>query len=145
VPDLCVAEGLTVEGLVKAEDNLRVDGRVSGQIEATGRVLIGSNARCTAGIRAQSCDVHGELIGDIACSEVIRIGPGARVVGDLHAPKIEIGSEALVDGRVELGPPSPDQALRPRRIARLRTGAARRPRPPIDPVVESATLSSLDK
>lgn len=121
-----IDSSLRIEGLIETSESLLVEGRVQGRIAAGGHVTIAAGASCRASIRSPRLTIVGELIGNAICTETIDVAPGARVVGDLRAPDVQVGVQAEVDGRVDVLPPEPTeqtierQAVSPRGLGPLR-------------------------
>jgi cytoskeletal protein CcmA (bactofilin family) len=90
-----------IRGNVRGQGSLRVDGRVQGDIEVTGDVVLGPDAEVQGNITGASIAVAGNVSGDLTGSEAVLIEAGAKVVGDLRAPRIGIGDGAQVRGSVE--------------------------------------------
>ena len=126
----------TIDGDIDTPGDVTVQGRVEGTIQSGGTVTVIADATCVASVVARGATIHGELIGNVVCTDVIRVGPGARVVGDLRAPEVEIDGDATVDGRVDLLAPEPRTAPLRRLPLTARGNAPTRPvEPPESPEV----------
>ena len=125
-----IAAGVRVEGLVEADGDLVVEGAIEGRIAAGGKVTIAAGASCRSSVRSPRLVIVGELIGNAMCTVSIDVAPGARVVGDLRAPDIQVGANAEVDGRVDVLAPEPDSRRAERTKMDARGVAPMRPEPP---------------
>ena len=121
---------LRVEGLIEVTGDLAVEGRVDGRLSGDGHITIAAGASCRASIRCPRLTIVGELIGNAVCTESIDVAPGARVVGDLRAPDVQVGANAEVDGRVDVLAPEPMEASVERRSVGSRGPGPVRPEPP---------------
>src|SRR5579859_6590963 len=92
-----------VRGRVTGSVDLEVQGFVEGEIAVGGDVTIDSPGIVGAGIRGRRLIVRGAVKGDLVGDESIRLEAGARVVGDLRAPRVAIAQGALVRGYVQTG------------------------------------------
>jgi cytoskeletal protein CcmA (bactofilin family) len=90
-----------VRGRLTGDVDLEVQGFVEGEISVGGDVTIGSEGMVGAGIRGRRLVVRGAVKGDLTGDESISLEQGARVVGDLRAPRIAIAPGALVRGHVQ--------------------------------------------
>jgi cytoskeletal protein CcmA (bactofilin family) len=90
-----------VRGRLTGDVDLEVQGFVEGEIAVGGDVTIDSEGMVGAGIRGRRLVVRGAVRGDLTGNESISIEQGARVVGDLSAPRIAIAPGALVRGHVQ--------------------------------------------
>jgi cytoskeletal protein CcmA (bactofilin family) len=92
-----------VRGRVTGSVDLEVQGFVEGEIAVGGDVTVDSPGIVGAGIRARRLIVRGAVKGDLVGDESILLESGARVVGDLRAPRVAIAQGALVRGYVQTG------------------------------------------
>jgi cytoskeletal protein CcmA (bactofilin family) len=130
-PLTLIAIGTSVHGPIDAHGDVTVAGRVEGTIRATGTVRIEAAAGVMGEVRAARVRVDGALIGPVSATEKIDLGPGARVVGDLRAPTIELGAGASVEGKLDHSIPEAE-ALPQESRSTLRV-AGRLPRPSVPP------------
>jgi cytoskeletal protein CcmA (bactofilin family) len=135
-----IGRGTVVRGNVRGSGGLEILGRVEGDVTVEGDVLLGESAAVRGNISATQLTISGAVMGDLRGTEAVLVESGARVVGDLLAPRIGIAEGALVRGNVRTeGEPAfvPQQARRP--------GPAQRPVSSFSaprPVVPSITRPS---
>ena len=103
--DVAVAEGASFEGLVVLPRGARIEGAVTGRIQANGEVWVGPTGRIETDIVAPSVVVEGSVQGHIRASGRLRLGPSAEVLGDVEAGALEIAEGARVNGRCRCGRP----------------------------------------
>jgi cytoskeletal protein CcmA (bactofilin family) len=111
-----------VRGRVTGATDLEVQGFVDGEISVSGDVTVDAHGLVGAGVRGRRLVVRGAVKGDLSADEAILLEDGARVVGDVRAPRVAIAPGALVRGFVETIGEAPALA-RP-----ARTAAAAAPR-----------------
>jgi cytoskeletal protein CcmA (bactofilin family) len=92
-----------VRGRVTGEVDLEVQGFVEGEISVGGDVTVDVHGLVGASVRARRLVVRGAVKGDLVGEEAISLEEGARVVGDVRAPRVAIAPGALVRGYVETG------------------------------------------
>jgi cytoskeletal protein CcmA (bactofilin family) len=130
-----------IEGCVETSGDLTVEGRCDGELAVAGTARIMASATCRAAIRARIAEIHGEVIGEVVCTESIVVAAGARVVGDLRAPDVSVDASAEVDGKVDLLAPAPRSSPL-RRASVAARGRVRRPAPPAPRGVRSDERAS---
>jgi cytoskeletal protein CcmA (bactofilin family) len=92
----------TVAGDVAASEDLVVEGSVSGTIDMPGFALtIAPGGRVDARILARDVTILGHFSGRITATEIIDVKDGARVTGELAAPKVALAEGAEIQARVE--------------------------------------------
>jgi cytoskeletal protein CcmA (bactofilin family) len=98
----CIGQTLFLKGTLSAAEDIRIAGRVEGEIELHEHVLtIQPTAELTAGVLAKSVIVEGAIRGDIVAGESVALQGTASVAGKIAAPRIAILDGADFNGRVE--------------------------------------------
>ena len=98
-----LGEGVVIEGEVKGNEDLVIDGKVDGTIELPEHVMtIGPTGRITAQVLAKSLVILGTVTGTIRASETVSIGETGRVEGEFSAPRLVVAEGAYVQGRVDV-------------------------------------------
>ncbi|MBQ7904586.1 MAG: polymer-forming cytoskeletal protein [Spirochaetaceae bacterium] len=90
--------GAFVSGDLKLEGFTRVDGDIYGNIETTGKLIIGENARIRGSVTAKSVIVIGIVEGDILAPEGIHLFSSAVVLGDVISRKIKVDEKVIIEG-----------------------------------------------
>jgi len=101
-------EGCALSGELRFAENVRIDGKVEGEMWAQKDVLVGERAEIHASIEAQSIEVHGTVLGDIRVAEQTTLHKSARVEGEIQTSGIVIEPGARFKGRIVIG--SDDEA-----------------------------------
>jgi len=110
-----LGHGVRIQGKIFSNQDLQVDGEVDGTLEASGHNLtIGSQAKVKADIKAQNVCIIGAVEGSIETSDLIELGSQCRVVGQIKTRRISIKDGAYFKGDIEVVPPVPVVAGRPR-------------------------------
>jgi cytoskeletal protein CcmA (bactofilin family) len=91
-------EGMTINGEIQAEGELRVDGRVEGRIQISERLTVGSTGEITAEIVANEVVIEGSVTGKIRASRRLELRKGAKMIGDIVAPVLVIEEGAQFQG-----------------------------------------------
>jgi cytoskeletal protein CcmA (bactofilin family) len=86
------------EGNIKALQTLRIDGKLKGDIEASG-VLVGAEAFIEGNIKTEVILVGGTVTGNIKATDYIEILPKAKVTGDIETNSLTIAEGAFFDGK----------------------------------------------
>ncbi|MBO4732772.1 MAG: polymer-forming cytoskeletal protein [Spirochaetaceae bacterium] len=94
-----IGPGSSVKGNLTSAGFIRLDGDLDGKLEATGKVIIGANARIKADIIAQSVIVCGAVMGDIVAPAGVHLFPSSFVLGDIVTQKIQIDDDVFFQGR----------------------------------------------
>jgi len=114
-----------VRGRVTGAVDLEVQGFVEGEIAVGGDVTVDTQGIVGASVRGRRLVVRGAIKGDLVGEESILLESGARVVGDVRAPRVAIAPGALVRGYVQTG----DADAAGARAARAQSAARPAPAP----------------
>jgi cytoskeletal protein CcmA (bactofilin family) len=90
-----------VEGKLRGKDAL-VRGKFEGEIEVSGRLVLGEGSRVDATIKADAAEISGELKGDVHARSVI-LAEKARVQGTVDAKVLVVREGAWLSGSVSAG------------------------------------------
>jgi cytoskeletal protein CcmA (bactofilin family) len=123
-----IGEGAVVRGRIQGEGDLAIAGRVEGDVEVSGEIVVEVKGLVAANLTGQRVVVRGAVRGDLVGAESIELDAGARVVGDARAPRIRVAPGALIRGFVTTGPREPA-------ATKSRTAAASAARPAPKPAV----------
>jgi cytoskeletal protein CcmA (bactofilin family) len=97
-----VPRATTVSGDVAASEDLLVEGSVNGSIDMPGFALtIAAGARVDARVLARDVTILGSFSGRITATEIVDVREGARVTGELAAPRVALAEGAEIQARVE--------------------------------------------
>lgn len=97
----CIARGVTLEGTLQAEGDIRIDGTFKGSMKTTGEVHIGAEATVIGPIEAQSADIAGTVNGSITAQKELVLLSTARITGDITTGGLSIEMGAALSGQVK--------------------------------------------
>ncbi|HEV8321057.1 MAG TPA: polymer-forming cytoskeletal protein [Myxococcota bacterium] len=103
-----IGKSITVRGTLRGESDLVVEGTVEGTIELRDQLLVQTGGRVSADVQVANLTVYGELTGSVAANAAVSINAGARVIGDISAPRVIIEDGARFKGRIEMEVPLPE-------------------------------------
>lgn len=107
-----VAENAVLRGDLRFDGEVRIEGRLIGNIDADeGLVSISPGGYVEGIIKAPSVTINGALVGDAHALEHLQLGADARVDGSLHYRFMEMVSGAQIDGQLHYLGESPAKAL----------------------------------
>ena len=98
-----------VRGSLSGDEDLVVEGRVEGSVSLSGHLVVAESGEVEADLEIESIAVLGHVQGDIVASRSITIERGARVSGNVRAPRVIIHDGAHFDGAVEMDVDLPEE------------------------------------
>jgi len=84
--------------MISFRQELRIDGRVEGEIDSDGVLTIGHNAEIRGDIRAKSITVFGKVYGNITAAERCELRSPASLQGDLKTARVLVEEGASFVG-----------------------------------------------
>lgn len=94
--------GTCVTGNIRAEEDFRIDGKLEGDIECTGKVVVGPQAEITGNIQCQNTDLMGTITGNITIYETASLKSSVRFSGEIVAKYIDIEAGAVFNGTCKM-------------------------------------------
>lgn len=122
-----IMEGTSIEGEVRSDSNIRIDGQVKGTIHVRGRLIIGTSGIVNGDVHCQSSDIEGTMDGKIKCQGLLSLKATAKLKGDIHTEKLSIEPGAVFSGNCNMG-----GDVSSRQSAPTHPGAAAKPAPTKD-------------
>lgn len=89
------------DGRYETEQDLRVEGTISGEVLCRGLFTIERDATGRAKIQAHDAEIRGRLEGDIVCTGRLLLASTAVVVGTMTAAAIVVEEGASLSGKIE--------------------------------------------
>jgi cytoskeletal protein CcmA (bactofilin family) len=121
-----IGAGISVNGRVSGEEDLHVEGRLEGSVQLTETFYVSSAGTVVAEVRARDVVVSGVLVGNVTAEDSVTLNPGAKLVGDITAPRLIIADGAAFSGNVGMGGEAPPRRER-RTVRRAAPPRASRP------------------
>jgi len=98
-----LSRGVSIKGLVKFLNELRIDGEVEGTIDSTGTLTLGEHALVRGEIRTKSVKVRGTVEGNVFVTERCELQAGCTLRGDIEAPRLMVDENATFVGSARIG------------------------------------------
>ncbi len=95
-----IAENYTLKGRIHGQGPVEVQGRMEGELDIEGRVLISANASMQGEIKAEVLEIGGKVEGHLDVSRQLQLGPTSRFEGKAAAARIVMAEGACLNGDV---------------------------------------------
>ena len=116
-----IGRSIQIEGAVRGNEDLRIEGDVSGTVELKDSSLtIGKEGKVRADVYAKSIIVDGTTEGDLYATDRIIVHVNAQVRGNITAPKVGVEEGAKFKGSIEMDQDAVQKAFNK---ANLQSGA----------------------
>lgn len=103
--------GTVIEGKLRSRGNIRIDGKVVGDLFASESVYVGTSGEIEGSVSAKNVSVGGKIKGSINAQEKLIFENKAVVNGDIRAAKLVIDEGAVFDGKCSMAGNKPVQIV----------------------------------
>jgi cytoskeletal protein CcmA (bactofilin family) len=105
-----ICEGTTVKGDIVTDGEIRIDGTLDGNLQAKGKVVIGTSGRLTGELSCRNADIQGKVEGKILVSELLTFKNTCVFKGDLSTKQLAIEPGAIFNGTCQMNNPATQNA-----------------------------------
>lgn len=95
--------GTTIEGNVDAQGDIRIDGKIIGNVVSRGKVVLGTTGIVEGNIIARNAEIAGETVGKINIEELLVLKNTANINGDIVTSKLMVETGANFTGTCQMG------------------------------------------
>jgi cytoskeletal protein CcmA (bactofilin family) len=87
-------------GTLKVEGDVHVEGRLEGEVVASGEVSVHSTGSARARIEARDIAISGTVDGSLTARNLVSIGDSATVSGDVRSARLRVDEGASVNATI---------------------------------------------
>ncbi len=99
-----IGHGTVIEGEVKSNGDIRIDGTVKGSVTTKAKLVIGASGIIEGDVFCQNADITGSIKGKTTVSEMLFLKSNGRINGDIHTGKLVVEVGASFTGNCNMGP-----------------------------------------
>jgi len=97
-----VGEESSIQGTIRSEHSIRIQGAAQGEIESKRAVYVEEGAQVNAKVTAAEITVSGQLDGQIFSTGRVEIRPTGRITGEVNAASLVMQEGAYFDGQINM-------------------------------------------
>jgi cytoskeletal protein CcmA (bactofilin family) len=97
-----VSSGTSLRGTLRSQDPLYIDGEFSGEIFASGDVMIAPGAHVSARVQAIRVTVAGLFEGSVACTDRFEVLETGSIRAQVFAPVFVVHDGATINGEFRM-------------------------------------------
>jgi len=98
-----IGKGTYLEGNVETYGNIRIEGKVTGNIKSKSKVALGRGSQVQGNIMSQNADIEGEVKGKLEVAELLVLKATAVINGDIVTGKLVVEPGAIFNGTCKMG------------------------------------------
>lgn len=97
-----IGKGTTIKGDIDCNGDMRIDGKVTGNIQISGKIVIGPSGDIKGQINCKNSEIEGKVEGKIFVNELLVLKNTASILGDIATSKLAIEPGAMFTGNCKM-------------------------------------------
>jgi len=97
-----IGVGTEITGDIKSNGDIRIDGALTGNLNTTGKVVVGETGRVKGEIICKNSEVLGEINGKIKVGELLSLKATAKINGDIITKRLAIEPGSTFTGNCNM-------------------------------------------
>ena len=93
-----INEGTTISGDLDAQTDIRIDGKIIGNITCASKVVIGATSQIIGHIKCNDLTIEGKVKGNIEVNGILFFRTSANFEGDVKYKKLIVEEGANISG-----------------------------------------------
>lgn len=97
-----IGKGTTLDGNMKVQNSVRVDGKIIGNIRATDTVVIGKEGVIEGSVHSKDLLLAGRVKGNVVAAGKVFLESKSLIQGDIKASRLVVDDGAQFDGKCSM-------------------------------------------
>ncbi len=97
-----IDQNTSLNGTIKAMTDIRIDGKVDGKVETTGKVILGKEAKVSGEILCTNAEIEGFFKGKLMVYGILSLKATAIVEGEVLTQKLIVESGASFNAHCKM-------------------------------------------
>lgn len=93
-----IGTGTTINGEIKSNGDIRIDGTLIGQVHSKGKIVVGNTGMIEGEIYCQNADFSGNIKAKVEVAELLTLKATSRLRGEIVTNKLAIEPGARFTG-----------------------------------------------
>jgi len=98
-----ISKGTTVNGDIETFGNIRIEGKVVGNVITKSKAALGQSCEMAGNLLALNAEIEGHIKGTVEVAELLILKPTAVIHGDIITNKLIVESGAKFNGGCQMG------------------------------------------
>ncbi len=95
--------GSKIIGTVIADSDIRIDGTLEGELQCSGKVVIGEQGLLKGNVVCQNAEIMGKLDGKINVKQSLALRSTSNLKGDVFTQTLIVEPNAIFNGTCSMG------------------------------------------
>jgi cytoskeletal protein CcmA (bactofilin family) len=97
-----ISSDVEIKGDINSNSNIRIDGKVIGNVTAEGNFILGESGDIKGHIKAKNMTIGGKVEGTVLCKEKLLLESKSELWGDISAQVLVIQEGAKFEGKSKM-------------------------------------------
>ena len=93
-----ISKGAIIEGEIKSETDIRIDGKIKGILNCAAKVVIGPTGEMEGEINCKDASLEGKVTGKLEVNGVLFLKKTARIEGEIYYKRLIVEEGANITG-----------------------------------------------
>lgn len=102
-----ISEGTKIKGDINANGDIRIDGELTGNIAAKGRLVVGPSGKIKGEVNCNNVEVSGIIQGKITANELLNLKSTSHIDGDVIVGRLSVEPGSVFSGTCTMGTKHP--------------------------------------
>ena len=95
--------GSKIVGNITADSDFRIDGTIEGELNCTGKVIIGEGGKVKGTVNCANAEIMGTMEGKVTCSQQLNLRANGKINGDVITKTLIVEPGAIFNGTCSMG------------------------------------------
>ena len=97
--------GSKIIGTVIADNDIRIDGIIEGDVKCSGKVVIGEKGYLKGTVACQNAEIQGKLEGKVEVHQTLALRATANIHAEVNTQTLIVEPNAVFNGTCTMGKP----------------------------------------
>lgn len=97
-----IGNGTIIDGNIKTDGDIRIDGKVNGNINTTGRLVLGATSQVIGDVTCLDGSIDGFVRGNIQVKEILKISKTANIDGNIQTGRLMVEEGAIIQAKISM-------------------------------------------
>lgn len=94
-----IGSDMVVDGNIRAKEAVRVEGKVTGDVESDGALIISAGGSVKGNVKGSSIIIGGSLEGDLCSGGRTEVASTGKVIGNIRTKSLIVDENAVFQGQ----------------------------------------------
>lgn len=94
-----IGSDMVVEGNIRAKEAVRVEGKVTGDVETEGALIISAGGAVKGNVKGSSIIIGGSVEGDLTSGGRTEVASTGKVIGNIRTKSLIVDENAVFQGQ----------------------------------------------